>query len=99
MLKKKAVKGTDEIMSVTFETTVPEGTESVYLVGDFNDWNADKTQMKKRKDGMWAVTLRLPTQKRYQYRFVVDGDWITDADAELVVPNPFGTKNAVCVLN
>jgi 1,4-alpha-glucan branching enzyme len=99
MLKKKEVKGTDEIMSVTFETKAPPKAKSVTLVGDFNEWDAKSTPMKKRKDGIWAVTLRLPKQKRYQYRFVIDGEWITDPDAEMVVANPFGTQNAVCVLN
>jgi 1,4-alpha-glucan branching enzyme len=99
MLKKKEVKGTDEIMSVTFEARAPEKARKVFLVGDFNDWNAKQTPMKRRKDGLWAVTLRLPVQKHYEYRFVIDGEWTTDQDAELVVPNPFGTQNAVCVLN
>ena len=37
---------------------------------------------------------------RYEYRFVVDGeDWIADDDADDFVPNPFGGKNSVVVLN
>lgn len=99
MLKKKSVKGTDEVMSVTFETTATGKAKAVCLVGDFNEWDPDKTPMKKRKDGVWAVTLRLPKEQRYQYRFVVDGEWLTDTDNDLVVPNPYGGTNAVCELS
>jgi hypothetical protein len=45
-------------------------------------------------DGRWAKELMLPTGE-HQYRFLVDGEWITDPRAIQTLPNGFGTTNAV----
>ena len=34
----------------------------------------------------------------YEYRFVVDGNWVDDPCARTWVANPFGTRNAVLVV-
>jgi 1,4-alpha-glucan branching enzyme len=100
MIKKKKVTGTDKVMSVTFELRAPEGTQTVAVLGDWNGWQPEKQQMKRRKDGLWAVTLRLPANQDFQYIYVVDGHrWVADADAERHVPNAFGGANAVLRLH
>jgi hypothetical protein len=45
-------------------------------------------------DGKWAKELTLP-DGRYEYRFVVDGAWVSDPNAREAAPNPFGTANSV----
>ncbi len=94
MIKKSPIKGSDKV-SVTFETGLGAGAKAVSLVGDFNEWNPEAHPMKQRKDGAWSITLRLPKQRDWQYRFVVDGDWVTDDETEATAPNPFGGVNAV----
>jgi hypothetical protein len=48
-------------------------------------------------DGKWAKELALPPG-RYQYRFVVDGQWVDDSAATELIPNLFGTANAALVV-
>ena len=31
--------------------------ETAALCGEFNDWEPEKTPMKRRKDGSWSVTI------------------------------------------
>ena len=41
---------------------------------------------------------RLAGYARYEYRFLVDGQWQNAPDAE-VVPNPYGGQNCVQVIH
>lgn len=72
------------------------GARSVALVGSFNDWKADATQLVDGDgDGVWAVTLHL-TPGRHTYRFLVDGErWIVDPEALGYSVDGFGGRNAV----
>jgi len=66
---------------------------SVSVAGTFNGWNPGKTPLEKIGEG-WKATIALP-RGRYEYRFVVDGKWVTDPSAAEAVPNPFGSSNSV----
>jgi len=51
---------------------------SVYLTGNFNNWAADAEPLFNISgDGLWQKVVPLPAGK-YQYKFVVDGDWHLD---------------------
>jgi len=50
--------------------------EKVYLAGEFNNWKPDDLLM-NNNNGEWEIALNLPPGK-YQYKFVVDGNWTTD---------------------
>lgn len=72
--------------------------ETVFLVGDFNDWDEKKTPMKKQKDGSFSVTLDLEKGREYQYRYLVNGaEWHNDWQADKYAPNPFSSENSVVV--
>jgi 1,4-alpha-glucan branching enzyme len=77
-----------------FSLVAPKAVE-VMLVGDFTDWQAKPLIMDRMKPRSRtfaaAVTLAPGT---YQYKFIVDGEWIEDPKAESV-PNLFGTQNSV----
>jgi hypothetical protein len=45
-------------------------------------------------DQHWGKDLVLPPGI-YEYRFVVDGEWVTDPKAAEAVPNPFGSSNSI----
>jgi 1,4-alpha-glucan branching enzyme len=97
MLKKEHLK-TKPVCKVTF--TLPEAVkaETVYLVGDFNEWNETKTRMKKLKNGRFTVTLELEKGREYQFRYLVNGnEWHNDWDADKYASNPFGGDNSVVV--
>ena len=62
---------------VVFRLRAPAGA-SVYLVGDFNNWNPTIEKMNET-DGVFEVRLFLLPGK-YRYKFAVDGNWIADPD-------------------
>lgn len=64
--------------------------KSVYLAGDFNNWSTDATPLKKDKDGLWYVVIPLEAGK-YDYKFVVDGKWISDPDNP-ATEGPYGNS-------
>jgi len=66
----------------------------VFIAGSFNDWQLAATPLRSVGDGNWIAELALPPG-RYEYRFVVDGQWVDDPAASATVPNPFGGLNAV----
>lgn len=67
----------------------------VSLVGDFNAWSAqDHLMADTNENGVWTVTVPM-RPGRYQYKFVVDGEWITDPDASAYTSDGFGSQNAV----
>ncbi|MHC4339370.1 MAG: isoamylase early set domain-containing protein [Planctomycetota bacterium] len=95
MIKKTAVRGSD-LVSVTFRSTAPEKAATVSLVGQFNDWDPASHPMKLRKDGTWSVTVRLPSESRYEYRYLLDEqEWLTDEQSDGQAVNEFGGTNAV----
>jgi chromosome partitioning protein len=70
------------------------GARSVRLAGDFNDWNPDRTPMRPLGEDVYSLELPL-LPGRYQYRYVVDGRWITDPANHRVEMNPFGELNSI----
>ena len=80
-------------LSVHFALHKPEA-KRVLVCGDFNGWSPKATSMKPRDDGHWETTVVL-APGRYQYKFLVDGDWIVDPAAQKNVPNDYGSLNSV----
>ena len=81
---------------VQFEFPASEPQE-VYLAGDFNNWDSSANAMKKDKKGLWKTTLSLKPG-RYEYRFLVDGNWENDPSCAGCVPNEFGSQNCVRIV-
>ena len=71
--------------------------QEVCIAGSFNDWHPTVTPMIRLENGRWAKELVLPPG-RYEYRFVVDGEWVDDPAATELIPNTFGTANALLVV-
>ncbi len=80
-------------VNVTFALPEP-GAQQVTLSGEFNGWSRESTPMKRQENGRWEATVVLPPG-RYQYKFVVDGQWIPDPQAHENVWNEHGTLNSV----
>ena len=79
--------------AVLFEFTHPTA-KSVAVAGTFNDWRPGATPMIAVGDGRWMKELVLPPGT-YEYRLVVDDEWIADPHAVETVANPFGGVNSV----
>jgi hypothetical protein len=50
--------------------------KKVFLAGNFNGWKPGELSMQKTKNG-WILPRTLPAGN-YNYKFIVDGNWITD---------------------
>jgi len=76
---------------ITFKLEATEAKETI-LVGDFNNWDVEKHRMKKDNKGKWTKIVTL-APGRYEYKFLVDGEWQNDPSNDQVVPNSLGTLN------
>jgi len=87
--KKKTVPSTE------FSLYAPNVNE-VYLAGDFNGWQPDAKEyrLRKFKGDIWKKMLQLKPG-RYEYQFVVDGQWWTDPENANRVSNEYCTENCV----
>ena len=97
-----------ELCNARFEFYAPAAHE-VFLVGEFNDWNAKTTPMHRGIDGNWRVEVQLPPGF-YHYKFVVDSIWRCsphqphdhcDRPCEACprcVPNAYGSFERVAVV-
>jgi 1,4-alpha-glucan branching enzyme len=68
--------------------------KSVCVAGTFNNWHPAATELVNLGSGRWAKELTLPPGA-YEYRLVVDGEWMADPKAKETAPNPFGGVNSV----
>ena len=75
------------------------GAKKLFLAGEFNDWSATATPMRKSK-GLFGVNLELAAGAPYQYRYVTDaGVWLNDTEADCYVFSVFAdTDNSVVVV-
>jgi len=92
-----AKKTKTAISSIEFKLVAPDA-KTVYLVGDFNDWNTSQYRLRRYKDGTYKKKLQLKPG-RYQYLFLVDGEWWTDPEHPERKPNPFGSENSVITVS
>jgi 1,4-alpha-glucan branching enzyme len=91
--KKKTVPSTE------FSLYAPDVSE-VYLAGDFNGWQPDAKEyrLRKHKGDIWKKKVKLKSG-RYEYQFVVDGQWWCDPTNDDRVSNPYWTLNSVIEVN
>lgn len=90
---------TKNVSKVTFSlpAAAAKDAQTVYLVGDFNGWDAQATPMSRLKTGDFKVTLDLETGREYEYRYLIDGrvwenDWAADTYRAAGIP---GAENSV----
>jgi len=66
----------------------------VYLCGDFNGWSDRNLPMIQQDGRRWEKRLTL-APGRYEYKFLVDGEWLSDPCGPQEVVNAFGSVNSV----
>lgn len=69
-----------------------EDAEKIVLSGTFNYWNEQAFVMTKTESG-WEISIHLKPGF-YEYKFIVDGEWITDPKNPNVVENEFSEYNS-----
>jgi 1,4-alpha-glucan branching enzyme len=86
------------IARVTFTLPNSMWADTVYLVGDFNDWDRTSHPFQRDREGRWTLTVDLETGRAYQFRYLRDGrDWMNDSEADAYVHNRYGSDNFVVV--
>ena len=82
---------------VSLELVEP-AAQQVYVAGSFNGWKPETTPLMALGNGRWKGDLKLGPG-RYEYLFVVDGQWRPDPNARETVQNPFGGRNSVVMVS
>jgi 1,4-alpha-glucan branching enzyme len=91
-----ATKKNRKLVKTGFGLLAPRA-RSVFLTGNFNQWNPSSHPLKKDRQGIWKISLPL-NPGQYEYRFFVDGEWHNDPNCPSLVENPFGTVNCVKIV-
>lgn len=67
--------------------------DKVYIAGTFNGWSTTQTPMQRVSDG-WMVYVDLKPGK-YSYKFIIDGEWMTDPNNKLRERDGEGDYNSI----
>ena len=101
MFTKKYLK-TKPICKVSFKIFKKDigAVQSIYIIGDWNNWDLKSCPMKKLKNGDFSYQIDLNQDKAYQFRYLVDDKtWLNDESADAYYPSPFpGIDNSVIAL-
>jgi Glycogen recognition site of AMP-activated protein kinase len=82
--------------NVEFKLKGKSTAKQVILSGSFNDWNEQSIKMLKVGDE-WKIRLKM-TPGIYEYKFIVDGEWMTDPANPYSVQNQHYTFNSILVV-
>jgi 1,4-alpha-glucan branching enzyme len=86
-IKKQYLKN-KEVCKVTFSLDA-EGAKHVAVVGNFNEWNPKSTPLKRLKNGTFKGALNLAIDNSYEFRYLVDGTYVNDEQADAFAWNDF----------
>jgi len=96
LIMKKKQKKTNQ-RRITFLINASEA-KKVSLVGEFNNWNPEKHSMKSEDKGQWIKTVML-NPGTYEYKFLVDGNWLLDTKNDHSRLNCYGTLNSLITVS
>lgn len=99
MIEKEFVESRGHLVArLRFSLPSTLWSESVFLVGDFNDWQQDSHPLARDRAGNWFLAIDLQIGRAYQFRYLCDGgQWINDPTADCYVHNTRGFNNFVVV--
>ena len=71
------------------------GAKNVFLTGDFSGWTPEARRMKRvrKSEDLFLAVLDLEPG-RYEFKYVLDGDWACDPHLPRVA-NSLGGENSV----
>lgn len=80
--------------TVVFTLNAPAHSK-VQIAGDFNDWRPEALFFTDMTEGsLWQTKLTLKPGS-YQYKYLLDGQWVTDPDNEHTMDDSFGGTNSI----
>lgn len=81
---------TKPVCKVTF-SLLAEDAKKVGLAGSFNKWKA--VPLKKLKNGTFKGTVDLDVDSSYEFKYIVDGNYVNDDAADSYVWNDFAAAD------
>lgn len=82
---------------VVFELPANIWADRIAVIGDCNGWDQSVTPMLQDRDGVWRATIDLLSGRRCEFRYWVDGQWITDYHADDFTKNIHGSDNSIII--
>ncbi len=82
------------VCKVTFSVPAAEA-KKVTVAGNFNEWSEKKNPLKKLKNGTFKGTIDLPKDNSYEFKYVVDGEWQNETQADAYAWNEFASENSI----
>jgi len=70
---------------------------SVFVAGQFNNWDTSATPMQKDSAGLWSVRVPLVSGS-YQYKLFVDGAWMLDPGNTQQADDGTGNQNSLLIV-
>lgn len=98
-IKKTELKSGKFKVNFKIEAKSAKSFANASLVGDFNNWDASKDQMKKlKKDGSFSIQKTFESGKEYQFKYVLDKEnWMNELESDKLVATQF-TDSQNCVV-
>ncbi|MFD2542463.1 isoamylase early set domain-containing protein [Lacinutrix gracilariae] len=90
-IKKQFLKS-KPVCKVTFTVPAKEANE-VLLAGNWNNWDAKTAPLKKLKNGTFKGTVNLESGSTYEFKYVVDGEWQNEEQADAFVWNDYAASD------
>jgi 1,4-alpha-glucan branching enzyme len=83
MLKRRNVKGGEQVkISFALPEDHPHAAHA-YVAGTFNDWDPQADRLIRRNNRTYSAVVTLDVGERYAYRYVSgDGEWFNADDAD-----------------
>jgi 1,4-alpha-glucan branching enzyme len=78
------------VCKVTFAVPAKEATE-VKVVGTFNNWDTETKGLRKLKNGIFKGTVDLETGNSYEFKYIIDGEYVNDSEADGYLWNDFAS--------
>ena len=82
--------------NITFKLNDFPDARIVAVAGSFNGWNQSQ-YLFERAGNEWICRISLPPG-RYQYKFIVDGNWLVDPHNPTVVHDDRGIENSQLIV-
>jgi hypothetical protein len=83
--------------NTTFHLKGYEAANVVALAGSFNNWNQSQFVFGREADE-WVCRIELEPGT-YNYKFIVDGNWILDPANPNTQDDDYGVKNSVVIVS
>ena len=80
---------------VNFELPSCIWADRISVVGDFNQWDQFANPLKQDRDGVWRTVLDLQSGKRFAFRYLIDGNWQSDSNADGFISTQPGLESSI----